>query len=104
MVMYFLLNIMALCVSMSFCRLKHSVIKTHAIQRGIIILHVWHKDDCWTPGTVYTGELSYNVHAMPCRRWEIYASSLGYDLLWFPDESWDELSNKCRYLIVFSCC
>ena len=54
----------------------------------------------------YTGNASIAANGKPCRNWEIYSQSFGYTLSDFPDGTWDDASNKCRYLtkaLLFIC-
>ena len=48
----------------------------------------------------YTGNASIAASGKPCRSWEIYSQTFGYTLSDFPDDTWDDASNKCRYKII----
>ena len=53
--------------------------------------------ECKADNTDYNGNVNIAANGRPCRRWEIYADTYGYSLDQFPDASWDEASNNCRY-------
>ena len=50
---------------------------------------------------VYMGNLAISAEGSPCMNWRKLHSSDQYlfSLADFPDTSWDEIGNKCRYLI-----
>ena len=52
-------------------------------------------------GEEYAGDLSIAENGKPCRNWELYHSLYGYSISDFPDETWNDLSNKCRFASYF---
>ena len=46
--------------------------------------------------TEYTGNTSIAANGKPCRNWEIYSRAYGYTLSDFPEDTWQDASNKCR--------
>ena len=53
--------------------------------------------ECRSTEPDYTGNVNIDANGKPCRRWEIYAQEYGFSLDEFPDASWNEASNNCRF-------
>ena len=54
--------------------------------------------DCVPSDGIYTGIQSTSWSGYPCVRWQtFYEYTRAFDISMFPDESWDDLANKCRW-------
>lgn len=60
--------------------------------------------ECRSTELYYNGNVNIAANGKPCRRWETYAHEYGFSLDAFPDASWDEASNNCRFArkLIFS--
>ena len=54
--------------------------------------------ECRSDNANYNGNVNIAANGRPCRRWEIYAETYGYTLDQFPDASWEEAGNYCRFV------
>ena len=50
------------------------------------------KDGCWEYGVSYVGNVNYAAGGDPCLSWSTFYTNLDI----FPDETWEDLGNKCR--------
>ena len=72
------------------------------LQRQILCQSLFHADDCIEEGEEFTGNLSFAYTGDSCITWyRLHLIDPGlFSLTYFPDSSWDDLSNHCRYVFT----
>ena len=70
----------------------------------VMSLNLLFAADCVPSDGIYAGIQSTSWSGYPCVRWQtLYEYTRAFDITMFPDETWDDLANKCRWDNDVSC-